>query len=446
MTAFKKKLEAALDSAAGRLSALVPSKAGAAEAGRAEDRVILASVEAAEARATAIKTLLAKAIARLEGGQGFAEKDLDALRGAISREVAQATCNGRNWLRPGEAKVTLGPSALGGVGRNLEPVDLDCGIDGLALPEPSMHKSDAASLKALATVLHRAKSRAESAAQSFQSNGRFLRARLASSGGEGANKLSEGNPRGSGAAPVEAENPWVENAKTIGIALLIALFIRAFLFQPFNIPSGSMMSTLLIGDYLFVSKYSYGFSRHSFPFSFPPFEGRVMGREPTPGDVIVFKNARDNNKDYIKRLVGMPGDEIQMIKGVLHINQLPVQRRLVGEFEGWRCDRATLPLVRIFEETLPNGATYKTLDAYESAPGDNTAAFTVPEGEYFLMGDNRDCSTDSRFSFVGTVEHDKLIGKAEMLFFSADGAKGQIWQLWRWPIAIRWGRIFQGIQ
>jgi len=236
-----------------------------------------------------------------------------------------------------------------------------------------------------------------------------------------------------------------DNAKTIGIALLIALVIRSFLFQPFNIPSGSMMGTLLVGDYLFVSKFTYGYSRYSLPFGIIPFNGRIMGRAPERGDVVVFKLPSDNRTDYIKRVIGLPGDRIQVTDGVLYINDQMVPRDRVEDFE-YRLPDGRVVYVPQYRETLPNGVQYLTLDSMPEGPEDNTGVYTVPEGHLFMMGDNRDNSADSREpSAVGFVPIENVVGRAEIKFFSTDGSAA-IWEFWRWPSATRWGRMLQGIE
>ena len=231
-----------------------------------------------------------------------------------------------------------------------------------------------------------------------------------------------------------------ENVRTIGYALLIALFIRALLFQPFFIPSSSMESTLLIGDYLFVAKYSYGYSRHSLPFSPPIFSGRIAGVQPERGDIAVFKQPIDNRTDFIKRVIGLPGDTVQMKGGVLYLNDKAVPRVRVDDFIQ-RDAAGNVHRIPQYRETLPNGVSYITLARMRDRVWDNKGLYIVPAGHYFMMGDNRDNSSDSRVpDAVGYVPFENLIGKAEIIFFSADGSAA-FWQFWRWPSAIRWDRI-----
>ena len=240
---------------------------------------------------------------------------------------------------------------------------------------------------------------------------------------------------------------WVlEAVKTVTYALVIAVVIRTFLFQPFNIPSSSMENTLLIGDYLFVTKFSYGYSKHSFPWSPDVFEGRVWSAPPERGDVAVFRLPARPWEDYIKRVVGLPGDRIQMIDGVLHINGEPCKLKRIADFVqitqyGYE------ERVPRYLETLPNGVVHEILDREPDKPGaDNTQEFVVPSGHYFMMGDNRDNSNDSRIpdSGVGFVPEENLVGRADMIFFSTDGS-AQVWEVWKWPWAIRYGRFFHGI-
>ncbi len=235
-----------------------------------------------------------------------------------------------------------------------------------------------------------------------------------------------------------------ETVRVIFHALIIALVIRTCLFQPFNIPSGSMKATLLVGDYLFVSKYSYGYSHFSLPLSPPVFSGRIFASEPARGDIAVFRLPKDTTTDYIKRVIGLPGDRIQMVEGVLNINGVPVKRERIEDYieteEGARATR-----VKRWRETLPNGVSYFTLDLVDNGFADNTQVYTVPPGEYFMMGDNRDNSTDSRFSQVGTVPFENFIGRAQIVFFSVyEGERA--WEFWRWPISVRWGRLFTTVR
>jgi len=234
-----------------------------------------------------------------------------------------------------------------------------------------------------------------------------------------------------------------ETVRTVFYAILIALVVRTFAFEPFNIPSGSMKPTLLVGDYLFVSKYSYGYSRYSLPWGLPLFDGRILGADPERGDVIVFKKPSDNETDYIKRLIGLPGDRIQVIGGILHINGEPVRREKVGETKDG--DSFSTRTYTVYRETLPNGRQHLIWEASDNDHLDNTAEYVVPEGHYFFMGDNRDNSRDSRVLYdVGYVPAENLVGRAEFLFFSHDDSASW-WEIWRWPWVIRFGRIFSGI-
>jgi signal peptidase I len=233
-----------------------------------------------------------------------------------------------------------------------------------------------------------------------------------------------------------------ETVRTVVYTLVVALVIRTFMFEPFNIPSGSMIPTLLVGDYLFVSKYSYGYSKHSVPFSLIPFSGRILQSEPERGDVIVFKLPSDNKTDYIKRLIGLPGDTVRMQDGRLFINGQLIEREKVDEFVYRDTENNVRRPVR-YKETLPGGKVHYILEEGDSRGLDNTREFLVPEGHYFMMGDNRDNSIDSRAN-VGFVPAENLVGRAEFLFFSTDGS-ASIWEVWGWPFAIRFNRLFSGI-
>jgi signal peptidase I len=238
---------------------------------------------------------------------------------------------------------------------------------------------------------------------------------------------------------------WLESIKTIVYAGLIAIGIRTIAFEPFNIPSGSMIPTLLVGDYLFVSKYSYGYSRFSAPFGPNLFSGRIFGSLPQRGDVAVFKLPKDTSQDYIKRIIGLPGDRIQVRGGVLHVNGTPVKRELVGESDLDRCyPRDT---AKYYRETLPEGRVHGILECSDNNLADNTQEFRVPANHVFGMGDNRDNSQDSRFlDAVGFIPVENLVGRAEFIFFSIDGRHVAWWEVWAWPMAIRWGRLFSAVR
>lgn len=255
-----------------------------------------------------------------------------------------------------------------------------------------------------------------------------------------------------------------EGVKTVVSAVAIAVVLRSFLFEPFNIPSASMLPGLLVGDYLFVAKWPYGYSRYSFPFGPPVIDGRIGGSEPARGDVIVFRNPSNTSQDYIKRLIGLPGDQIQMKDGQLFVNGVAVPKRRVEDFllpvtRNIDCpENGGLPNVRAevngetvcryrqFEETLPNGKTYRVLDQVDGGWGDTTQVFVVPAGNYFMMGDNRDDSADSRFApygplpGVGFVPAENLVGRATVMWFSIDGT-ARWYAPWTWPGAIRVSRI-----
>ena len=259
--------------------------------------------------------------------------------------------------------------------------------------------------------------------------------------------LTKARGHGSTAEQKRKEGGFAETVRVVIHALLIALVIRTFLFQPFNIPSGSMKATLLVGDYLFVSKYSYGYSHYSFPFSPPFFSGRdpILGKGPQRGDVVVFRLPRDDSTDYIKRVIGLPGDKIQMIDGVLNINGAPVKRERAEDYVGTE-DGPGIKRIKRWKETLPNGVIYYTLDLVDNSFYDNTPVYNVPADHYFMMGDNRDNSTDSRvLSQVGYVPIDNIVGRAELIFFSV-GDGEPAWKVWRWPWVVRWNRLLSMVR
>ncbi len=233
-----------------------------------------------------------------------------------------------------------------------------------------------------------------------------------------------------------------ETLSVIVQALLLALVIRSFIFQPFSIPSGSMRPTLLEGDYLFVSKFAYGYSHHSLPFSPNLFSGRIWSADPVRGDVAVFKFPPNPKLDYIKRIIGLPGDKIQMISGVLHINGVAVKREKAGIIDDVDVTEEVGP-VDVYRETLPNGVSYNTLDINPASSTDDTREFVVPEGHYFAMGDNRDNSSDSRLS-VGFVPAENLVGRAKRIFFSIDGGSSPL-EIWKWPSGMRTERLLQAV-
>lgn len=249
--------------------------------------------------------------------------------------------------------------------------------------------------------------------------------------------MAKGQP---GKAANDEESWFKEWGRTIVWALVIAVIIRSFLFQPFNIPSASMIPTLLVGDFLFVTKFSYGYSKHSFPFSPPILSGRAMEGEPQRGDVVVFKTPQDNRTDFIKRVIGLPGDRVQMIDGVLYLNGDAVPRERVKDFIHTDA-RGNVRRARQYRETLPGGVSYNTLDLFDGGHTDDTGVFIVPEGHYFMMGDNRDNSQDSRVpGAVGFVPAENLVGKAQVLWLSTnDGAP--FWQVWNW----RFDRFFEKV-
>ena len=236
----------------------------------------------------------------------------------------------------------------------------------------------------------------------------------------------------------------IENIKTLFYAFIIAILIRSILIQPFYIPSSSMEPNLLVGDRLFVTKFSYGYSKHSFPFSPPIFKGRILNDNPQRGDVVVFKTPADNRTDYIKRLIGLPGDTIQFINGDLYLNNNQILKTIINDDDLLYCGSSKIS-VSTFKEKLPNGVEYEA--SYRNDLSfRNSDKFKVPENHFFFLGDNRDCSKDSRFlSEVGYVHRDNLVGKAQIMFFSSDPRIGSIFKVWRWQDIMRFNRFFKKI-
>ncbi len=235
---------------------------------------------------------------------------------------------------------------------------------------------------------------------------------------------------------------FIENFKTLFYALIIAIIIRSLFIQPFYIPSSSMEPNLLVGDRLFVTKYSYGYSKHSFPFSPPLFKGRFLFNDPERGDVVVFKTPADNRTDYIKRLIGLPGDEIKFIDSNLYLNNSEIIKSKISSSDVAYCGNKKLDIFT-FEELLPNGKKYISIYLKDFS-FQNSDTFIVPENHYFFLGDNRDCSKDSRFlTSVGYVHKENLVGKARFIFFSSDRKVGSIFSFWKWNELIRFDRFFK---
>ena len=235
-----------------------------------------------------------------------------------------------------------------------------------------------------------------------------------------------------------------DNLKTLIGALIIAILIRSLLFQPFYIPSSSMEPTLLVGDRIFVSKYTYGYSKHSFPFSPNISNNRFFSKIPERGDLVVFKTPADNRTDYIKRLIGMPGDTIQFVNGKLLINGNSITREKIESTETIRCGKFKLE-TNSFVETLPNGVKY--LAVYKKRGTlQNTKEFIVPSEHFFLLGDNRDCSKDSRYlDSVGYVNNLNLVGKAQLIFFSNDTNISSLLKFWNLGKSFRVERLLNNL-
>ena len=237
---------------------------------------------------------------------------------------------------------------------------------------------------------------------------------------------------------------FIENITTLFYALIIAVIIRSLLIQPFYIPSSSMEPNLLVGDRIFVTKYSYGYSKHSFPFSPPIFNKRIVFKEPKRGDVVVFKTPADNRTDYIKRLIGLPGDSIQFIESNLFLNNSEILKSRISKKDRIYCGNKSID-VFTFEEMLPDGKKFKTV-YLKNYTFQNSDPFIIPKDHYFFLGDNRDCSKDSRFlTSVGYVHKNNLVGKAQFIFFSSDRSVGSIFSFWKWNKSLRFERFFKKI-
>lgn len=244
----------------------------------------------------------------------------------------------------------------------------------------------------------------------------------------------------------KASYSWNETIRTILIALLLAVTFRSCAFEPFHIPSGSMKSNLLVGDYLFVSKYSYGYSRYSFPLGLPLFEGRILEKNtPRRGDIVVFRLPSNPRIDYIKRIIGLPGDRIQVKEGIVYINDKPLPREPMDNFTDDE-HKTSVKMIPRFDETLPEGKVITILKERMRGMADNTPVYEVPEHHYFMMGDNRDNSRDSRYlQEVGYVPEENLVGHAEIIFFSIDGT-ADWYNPVSWVKSLRFERFFKTIE
>ncbi len=237
------------------------------------------------------------------------------------------------------------------------------------------------------------------------------------------------------------ENSFFSNLKSVGLAVFIALLIRSFVAEPFNIPSGSMKPNLLVGDFIFVTKWSYGYSKHSLPFSIPLIPKKIFSNIPNRGDIVVFKTPEDNRTDYIKRVIGLPGDKIRVTNGEIYLNENKILRKKLNDFID-NDKNAFIKRIRKYQE-YHDDLTFEVLDIMDDGIADNTKLFLVPEGHFFVMGDNRDNSQDSRFKTVGFIPIENLVGKARFIFFSLENSR--FLEIWKWPQSIRGNRIFKKI-
>jgi signal peptidase I len=363
----------------------------------------------------------------------------DAVLGSVRKTAAAASVDGRSLVDGSGYGMTLNEAGAAGWQRALEHGDLTPGPDGLDLPLVSELGTGEKNCDDAQRRIAGAVKAVNKASTRLSAHQKAIVKQLG--------QLDEDQQSDREAFQNDAREGVREIAQIVVIALVIALIFRSLIFQPFHIPSGSMKSTLLKGDYLFVSKYAYGYSNKSFPFGVKMFDGRIFNKVPERGDVIVFKMTRDGETDYIKRLIGLPGDKIQMRNGVLSINDKIVPKVFDSEVlytDGLTGDQF---MVDQFTETLPNGVSHKTLDFTPHGRNDTTSIYRVPERHYFFMGDNRDNSQDSRVigGGVGFVPEENLVGRAEVIFLSVDGT-ARIWQIWRWPTAIRYSRFFKRIR
>ena len=239
------------------------------------------------------------------------------------------------------------------------------------------------------------------------------------------------------------KNSFISNFKSIVLAIFIALLIRSFIAEPFNIPSGSMKPNLLVGDFIFVSKWSYGYSRHSLPFSIPLIPGKIFEKLPKRGDVAVFKTPYDNKTDYIKRVIGLPGDKIKIINGEILINENLIVRKKMNDFIDVN-KQGNINRLRKYKEYFYE-SEFDVLDIMDNGVVDNTQLYIVPENHFFVLGDNRDNSQDSRFlNKVGYIPIENLVGKAQYIFFSLENSR--FYEIWKWPQSIRYERLMEKIK
>ena len=234
----------------------------------------------------------------------------------------------------------------------------------------------------------------------------------------------------------------LKNIKSIILAIFIALLIRSFIFEPFNIPSGSMKPNLLVGDFIFVSKWSYGYSKHSLPFSIPLIPSKIFSNIPERGDIVIFKTPENNRTDYVKRVIGLPGDTIELNNGIIFLNGNEIYRKKLDDFIDTD-KNASSKRVRKYKEYFLN-KEFEVLDLTDNGIVDNTRLLKVPDGHFFVMGDNRDNSQDSRFTAsIGFIPFENLVGKAQIIFFSLENSR--FLEIWKWPSSIRYNRIFKKI-